>query len=103
MEMLMLLDGILVLRSLSCKRQRISVLYAREGIGDIVYSDRQSQLHMDLEVYMRESPSGKSQTIVRSQRPGVWFTEAKASVHGDGASAGDWQSYPVVTQRRLSE
>ena len=54
MEMLMLLDGILVLRSLSCKRQRISVLYAREGIGDIVYSDRQSQLHMDLEVYMRE-------------------------------------------------
>ena len=30
------------------------VLYAREGIGDIVYSDRQSQLHMDLEVYMRE-------------------------------------------------
>ena len=26
MEMLMLLDGILVLRSLSCKRQRISVL-----------------------------------------------------------------------------
>ena len=52
--MLMLLDGILVLSGLSCKRQRISVLYAREGIGDIVYSNRQSQLHMDLEVYMRE-------------------------------------------------
>ena len=59
----MLLDGILVLRGLSCKRQRISVLYAREGIGDIVYSDRQSS-HMDLEVYMRDSfPQGSSQLL----------------------------------------
>ena len=55
--MLMLLDDILVLSSLSCKRQRM-VLYR-------VYSDRQSQSsHLDLEVQMRDIfPQGSSQLL----------------------------------------
>ena len=44
---------------------------------------------MDLEVYMRESSLRELPEIIsRSQRP-CMLTEAEASCHGDGASAGD--------------
>ena len=57
------------------------------GIGDIVYSDRQSS-HMDLEVYMRDSfPQGSPQLLY-----------VHRGLLGLQRLTGDGKSYPVIRE-----
>ena len=88
MEMLMLLDDILVLSSLSRKRQRIWYCMPES--------------HMDLEVYMRDSfPQGSSQ-LLYDHRGLRRLTEDDGKSY-PGSRERDSHSHENPTQRRLSE